>query len=60
MLQGVHGIEEIKYPEVFDIFPQGVCVGVLSRLEVAKERSGGLTPLKVPKGRWRLKTSRRS
>jgi hypothetical protein len=37
-----------------------VCAGVISRLEVARERLRGLTPLKVPKGRWRLKKSHRS
>jgi hypothetical protein len=49
----VHRVERIKYPEVFDKLPQGVCAGVISRPKVARESSGGLTYLRVLKGRWR-------
>jgi hypothetical protein len=49
LLQGVHRVEEIKYPEVFDRLSQGVRAGVLVRLEVTGGSSGGLTPLKYSK-----------
>jgi hypothetical protein len=49
-----------QIPEVFERFSQGVRAGVLMRLKFASKSSGGSAPLKVLKGRWRLKTSHRS
>jgi hypothetical protein len=45
----VHRVERIKYTEVFERLPQRVRAGVLSRLEVAIESSGGSAPLKYSK-----------
>jgi hypothetical protein len=41
----VHRVEEIKYLEVFEILPQGVCAGVLLKPKFVSEISGGITPL---------------